>query len=80
MRTQQHGEPESVPQIEDLTTKFNDALGIEPIGRLIKDEELGLRQQCLGEGEALTHPVTVGRDPIVDAFLESDPGDRFPHH
>ena len=53
--------------------------GVETLGRLIEEDELGVRQKRLSQREPLPHSVAVGSNPVVDSFFQPDHADNFFH-
>src|SRR5713226_5104523 len=49
-----------------------DAVGVEAVGRLVEDQELGLAQHRLGQRQALTHAHGVPLDLVIAALLHPD--------
>src|SRR5439155_8285709 len=45
---------------------------IEPVGRLVEDEELRIAQQARRDAEALAHPERITADLVVTAVGEID--------
>ena len=72
MGVEQDGHAAFVAEVEDEVAEPFDALGVEAVGGLVQQEDFGLRQEGLGEGEALAHAVTVGSHFRVDALGEAD--------
>ena len=64
---EKHGHATFIAQAQDEIPEPFDALGIEAIGRLVEQQQFGLRQQRLGESQPLAHAVAVGADFRVDA-------------
>ena len=64
-------------QAEDEVAKPLDAFRVEAIGRLVEQQDFRFRQQRLGQGEALAHPVGVGADLRADALGQADAVDDF---
>ena len=62
-----------------------DAGGIEPVGRLVEDQELGVGEKTAGNAESLAHAQRVALHALVGALREADaceravdPAMRFP--
>src|SRR5207253_8418810 len=49
-----------------------DAGGVEPVGRLVEDEQSRTAEERLRDAEALAHAEGVGADALVEAVLEGD--------
>src|SRR5207237_10832152 len=50
---------------------------VETIARFIEDEQLRLRQQCLGQRQARAHAVRIGPDAGLFPSRQTDPIDDF---
>ena len=50
---------------------LEDARGIEPVHRLVEDQQLGVGQQAAGDAEPLAHPERVRLDAVVAAGGEA---------
>jgi hypothetical protein len=59
--------------------QFADALGVEPNGRFIGDQELGLVDECGGKHRSLPHPVRIPFGEVVDEVVEVEELDHFRH-
>jgi len=77
---------EHVAREEHGRTRFRDPvhqpadlahlLRVEPVGRLVEDQDLGPTQQHAGEAETLAHALRVGLDLAVDGGAEVGDGER----
>ncbi len=64
VRGEQHGGA-AVGVVAQQVPHPPDAGRVEPVGRLVEDEHLGLADQGCGDPEALAHPEGVVADPAV---------------
>ena len=53
-----------------------DAFRVEPVGRLVQDQELRVAEECAGEAKTLSHPEGVAADAKVPGSGEID---QFEH-
>src|SRR5438105_15574487 len=53
---------------------FDDAGGVETVGRLIEDQDIGVLQQSHGDAQTLLHPKGVGTHAI---FLTGAQSHKF---
>ena len=51
-----------------------DALGVEPVGRLVEDERVGVTEQCRGQAESLAHAEREATDRPLGHLREPDHG------
>ena len=72
MGVEEDGHAALVAEVEDEVAEPLDAFRVEAVGGFVEQEDLGLRQKRLGEGEALAHAVAVGADFGMDALGEAD--------
>ena len=49
---------------------------IEPVGRLVEDQQLGVLEQGGRDAEPLLHPERVGRGPVARAIAQPDLGEH----
>ncbi len=71
----------------DQYPHLGDAGRVEPVGRFVEDQQIGVLQQRSGDGESLTHAQRVGAERVLVAVLEVDDledpidlGPRDPSH
>src|SRR5205814_6357219 len=50
----------------------SDAFGVEPIGRLVQDEDLRITEQCGGQRQTLPHPQREAAGAPIGACDEPD--------
>ena len=79
MRTHNDRDGEIIAQLSDPVTEIDDTVGIQPVRRLIENQQPGPGQQCLGKREPLAHALTVSANLVMDAVFEPDPAHRFFH-
>ena len=62
VRGEQHGAA-LVDQLADQAAELEDAGRVEPVHRLVEDQQLGVGEQAAGDAEALAHAERVGLRP-----------------
>ena len=72
----QHDGPALVGQAGDHRPHLVHARRVEPVHRLVQDEQLGVSEQARGHAQALAHAHRVRGDLVVGALGEADPGQR----
>ncbi len=75
VRGEQHG-PALADEVADQVAELEDAGRVEPVHRLVEDQQLGIRQQAARDAEALAHAERVGADLVVGAGAEADALER----
>ena len=60
----------------DQVAELEDAGRVEPVHRLVEDQQLGVGEQAARDAEALAHAERVGLDLLVGARGEADAGER----
>ena len=75
VRGEQHGAA-LADQLADQVAELEDAGRVEPVHRLVEDQQLGVGEQAAGDAEALAHAERVGADLVVGAGAEADAGER----
>jgi hypothetical protein len=63
---------------QDQFTHLSHPGRVEPVHRLVQEEQLGVGQQARGDPQPLTHAHGVLRDPVVAAAGQADPLQRRP--
>ena len=58
----------SADERADHLAELEDAGGVEPVGRLVEDQQLGVGEQAAGDSEPLAHALRVARDLLVGAL------------
>ena len=56
----------------DQVAHVTDPAGVEPVGRLVQDQQPGLAQERDGEPEPLAHPLRVAADPVTGPLAQLD--------
>ena len=59
-------------EVAQRVTEPADAVGVEPVGRLVEDEDLGLAEQRACEAEALAHALRETADAALGRVREAD--------
>ena len=75
VRGQQHGAA-LADELADQVAELEDAGRVEPVHRLVEDQQLGVGEQAARDAEALAHAERVGLDLLVGARREADAGER----
>ena len=75
VRGEQHGAALG-DQLADQVAELEDAGRVEPVDRLVEDQQLGVAEQAAGDAEALAHAERVGADLVVGAAAEADALER----
>ena len=60
----------------DHAPELVDAGRVEPVGRLVQDQQLRVGEESARDAQALTHPERVGGDAIVRPLGEADAFER----
>ena len=63
---------------EDHVAHVVHAGRVEPVHRLVEDQQLGVAEQAGGDAETLAHAHRVLRHPVVGAVQDADPLERRP--
>ena len=71
VRGEQHGAALG-DELADEAAELEDAGGIEPVERLIEDQQLGIGQQAARHAEALAHAQRVALDAVVATRAQPD--------
>jgi hypothetical protein len=64
-------------QLQEQLADLADALRIEPVRRLVQDEQLGFGQQRCGQAQPLPHAERVGLDRTPAHVAETHGGQRL---
>ncbi len=75
MRGEEHGATLADKRADHLA-KLKDAGGVETVGRLIEDQQLGVGEQAARNPQPLAHPLRVARDLLGGALGQPDAFDR----
>ena len=77
---QQVGGEEDGPAVVDERAhelaELDDAGRVEPVGRLVEDQQLRVGQQAAGDAQPLAHPHRVGLHSLVGALGQADAVER----
>src|SRR6266404_64088 len=73
VRGQENGQAQFTMEPQNGLAHLVDALGVQAVARLVEDQQLGVRQQRLGQGQPRPHSVRVGPHFGMLAPAEADP-------
>ena len=59
-------------EVPQRVTQPADAVGVEPVGRLVEDKDLGLAEQRTSQAEALAHALGEAADAALGRVREAD--------
>ena len=59
-------------EVAQRVTQPADAVGVEPVGRLVEDQDLGVAEQRAGEAEALAHALGEAADAALGRVGQAD--------
>jgi hypothetical protein len=76
VRGEEHGAPLAGQALEQGANP-QDALGIEPVGRLVEDQDGGIAEQRGGDAQPLAHPEREAADALARHALQADEGDHL---
>jgi len=62
----------ALAELDDQVPHVGHALGVQPVGRFVEDEQLRLLQQGGGDAEPLLHAHRVGAELVLGAGCQLD--------